>query len=33
MKLPVRFAMIGSGWRSLYYIRIAKALPQYFEVA
>ncbi|MCR5448479.1 MAG: Gfo/Idh/MocA family oxidoreductase [Solobacterium sp.] len=32
MKQPVRFAMIGSGWRSLYYIRIAKALPQYFEV-
>lgn len=32
MKLPVRFAMIGSGWRSLYYIRIARALPQYFEL-
>ncbi len=32
MKLPVRFAVIGSGWRSLYYIRIARALPQYFEL-
>ena len=32
MKLPVRFAVIGSGWRALYYVRIAKALPQYFEL-
>lgn len=28
----IRYAIIGSGWRSLYYIRIAKALPGQFEV-
>lgn len=28
----IRYAIIGSGWRSLYYVRIAKALPEQFEV-
>ena len=28
----IRFAVVGSGWRSLYYIRIAKALPEQFEL-
>ena len=23
----IRFALIGSGWRTMYYVRIAKALP------
>lgn len=28
----IRYAVIGSGWRSLYYVRIAKALPERFEM-
>lgn len=28
----ISYAIIGSGWRSLYYIRIAQALPEQFEV-
>lgn len=29
---PVRFGVIGSGWRSEFYIRIATALPKIFEL-
>lgn len=28
----IRFIIVGSGWRSLYFVRIAKALPQHFEL-
>ena len=28
----IRFVIVGSGWRSLYYVRIAKALPDIFEM-
>lgn len=28
----VRYVIVGSGWRSLYYVRIAKALPEQFEM-
>lgn len=32
MMSKVRYAVVGSGWRSLFYIRIAKALPEIFEL-
>jgi len=28
----MRFVIVGSGWRSLYYVRIAKALPEKFQL-
>lgn len=26
------FIIVGSGWRSLYYVRVAKALPEMFHI-
>lgn len=28
----IRYVIVGSGWRALYYVRIAKALPDRFEL-
>lgn len=28
----IRYVIVGSGWRSLYYVRVAKALPEKFEL-
>ena len=28
----IKFGIIGSGWRSLFYVRVAKALPRYFSL-
>lgn len=32
MSEKIRFALIGAGWRAMYYVRIAKTLPEYFEL-
>jgi len=33
MHKPIRFAIVGAGWRSEFYLRIAKELPDRFSVA
>ncbi len=30
---PIRFGIIGGGWRSLFFLRIAQAMPEKFEVS
>ena len=30
---PIRFGVVGSGWRCLFYLRVARARPDLFEVA
>ncbi len=33
MMSKIRYAIVGSGWRSEFYVRIAKAMPEQFEAA
>jgi predicted dehydrogenase len=30
---PFRFAVVGAGWRAEFFLRIAEALPEWFEIA
>lgn len=30
---PMRFIVVGSGWRSLFFARIAQAYPEWFELS
>ena len=32
MSKRIRFAVAGSGWRALFYVRAAKRLPDWFEL-
>jgi len=30
---PIRFGLVGGGWRAAFFVRVAQALPQWFDLA